>query len=403
MKISEEFFHDIVWKRFVRMPYGHVLDYAGKNGEAYYHTAEECEKAMPNPRSWGLPIENGAFFTGLYAYALIDKYNKTKCPKTAEEIKILINGLFILQDVAKVEGFIARGVGDDGISHYPMGAECQVFPWVLALYVYYKCDLCDDKENVKDRLLRTVTALRDYGWKVPCDEDGLFYENSWLRSKDWRGVVIMTFCARVIYELTQDKKDLDLFEDLLKNKPENCVFSRAEIISQGYSHDMITSFGNQTWICTYTHLAVRELLAIDEVNTETYKQCLYNNGVTALKSTGSITKYDNKPDGFDINWRGLNDLWESYDNNTKKGTEIAQRQFSYWHEKLVPHRHMEHGVLGNALFAAWVAATCADERIAASALKILKDNIANVDWDNLHLSYAFVAESALIAGAEYSE
>ena len=45
-------FHEIVWNRFVRLPFGHVLDYAGKNGEAYYPTAEECEKSIPDPRSW---------------------------------------------------------------------------------------------------------------------------------------------------------------------------------------------------------------------------------------------------------------------------------------------------------------------------------------------------------------
>ena len=37
-------------------------------------TAEECEKAVPNPLGWWTPIENGAFFTGLYVYALMEKY-----------------------------------------------------------------------------------------------------------------------------------------------------------------------------------------------------------------------------------------------------------------------------------------------------------------------------------------
>lgn len=87
-KYDEKFFHDIVWKRFIRMPYGHLLDYAGKSGEAYYPTAEECKKCMPNSLGWWTPIENGAFFTGLYTYALIEKYHKSKDKKTAEEVNI---------------------------------------------------------------------------------------------------------------------------------------------------------------------------------------------------------------------------------------------------------------------------------------------------------------------------
>ena len=45
---------------------------------------------------------------------------------------------------------------------------------------------------------------------------------------------------------------------------------------------------------------------------------------------------------------------------------------------------------------AWAAATCEDERIAKKAMEILKEEITKIDWNSLHLSYAFVAESALI-------
>jgi hypothetical protein len=373
-----------------------VLDYAGENGEVIYPTKEECEKAMPNPRSWGLPIENGAFFTGLYTYALLEKYRKDKSPKTAEEIDILIKGLYLLQDVARVEGFIARGVGEDGKSHYPMGAECQNFPWILALYSYYKSDLCTDREGVRERLLRVLYALRKSEWKIPCDEEGVFYETGWKNANGWRGVVMLVFCTRVIYELTKDEEELRRFDQLMDSVPEGGIFTRREIITQGYSHDMVVYFGNQTWICLYTHLAVRELLALDPDREAEYKLCLYNNGVTALKNINSIKKYDNKADGFDIDWRVLNTLWEDYEKDSDKGTAIAEKQFSYWHKNVVPHRNMEDNVLGNSLFAAWVAATCEDERIKNKAIEILKEEVLKIDWKSVHLSYSFAAESALI-------
>lgn len=393
---NEAFFHDIVWNRFIRMPYGHLLDYAGKNGEAYFPTAEECQKSMPNPRSWGLPIENGGFFTGLYAYALIEKYNQTKSKKTAEEIEILINGLFLLQDVSRVEGFIARGVGDDGRSHYPMSAECQIFPWILAIYSYYNSELCKKREAVKCRLLRVLTALRDCGWRIPCDVEGVFYKGNWYDSDAWRNVVLLISCARLIYELTKEQKDFELFDELMKTKPCNSIFSRREIVSHGYGHDMIAFLGTQqTWICTYTHLVIRELIKLDKENQDYYKRCLYNNGVTALKCIDGISKYDNSPDGFDIDWHPLNEMWEPFNNDTDDGTQIADRQFTYWHKKFVPHRFMEHHTLGNSLFSAWVAISCGNKKIAECAFTKLSNNVCNVDWENLHLSYAFVVESAL--------
>ena len=391
-----KFFHDIVWRRYVRMPFGHVLDYAGKNGEAIYPTKEECDRSLPNPRSWGLPIENGAFFTGLYAYALLEKYKSEGTAKDADEIKILMNGLFLLQDVAKVDGFIARGVGEDGVSHYPMGAECQVFPWLLAMHAYYKSSLCHDREDVKARMMKVLLALQRSSWQIPCDEEGVFYPGGWFRSKDYRSVGMLLYCVRVMYELSEDEAFLRCFEELAEGIPEGGVFSRKEILSQGCACDMVTSFGNQMWICTYVHLAMREMMDLDGDRREFYEKGLYHNGVVALRNVYDISKFQNAVGGFDIDWKNLNALWEDYEKNTTKGTQIAQKQFNYWHEHNVPRRRMEHGLLGNALFSAWVAITSGDERIARRAAEVLRSEVEKIDWDEYHLSYAFVVEGALI-------
>lgn len=161
---------------------------------------------------------------------------------------------------------------------------------------------------------------------------------------------------------------------------------------------MLTLLGKgQTWICTYIHLAVKELIKLDEKNRDCYRSCLYNNGVTALKSMDGIEKYDNYPNGFDIDWHPLNDLWEDYHNDPDNGTRIADREFAYWHKEFVPHRFMEHHTLGDALFSSWVAVSCGDERISKRAFEKLKGSVSGVDWDNLHLSYAFVVECAFCA------
>ena len=393
-----KYFHDLVWRRFVRMPYGHVLDYSDAEGTLIVPTAEECEKAIPNPLGWWTPIENGAFFTGLYVRALLAKYNACPDEKTAEEIKILINGLYLLQDVGSVPGFIARGVADDGASHYPFSSEDQFTPWVLALYCFYKSELCDCKENVRDRLLRAICAVRDNGWNIPCDVEGLYYCR-WGSSTAWRGVCKMLFCARVIYELTGEKKDLELYQALAESHPADSIYTRLEIASHGYSHDLVAFLGTkQNWICACAHFGLMELSRLDSENAKYFKSGLENNGITALGVIDDIKKYDNSKEGFDVNWRRINHLWEDYRNDVTRGLSIAMRENTYWLSEIVPHRKMEHEVLGNALFCALIAITCGEERITRCALEKLNANCGHVDWENMHLSYAFVAESGMIFG-----
>ena len=387
--------HKIVWSRFMRAPYVHILDYADKNGVAIIPTNEECQQAKPNPLGWWTPIENGAFFTGLYTYALIEKYNKSKDSDTAQEVEKLIGGLYLLQDVAKTDGFIARGVADDGVSHYPVSSEDQAVPWMMALYAYYKCDLCRCKNLVKERLLRTLNAIKLNDWRLPTEEGG--FSNSWADSCHWRSVVKIVFCARVIYELTGLVQDLQYYNKVLTEKPQDCAFSRGEIISLGYEQDMKAFLGtNQTWICTCGHLAVRELFLLDNENSLLYKTCLHNNGTTALAHTKDVASYDNERGGFDYDWRPINNLWRYYKGDIADGIANAHEQRRYWSKEIVPHRHEEHHTLGNGLFAYWVAVTCEDENIISAAAQKMQFDFDSVNWYDLHLPYAFVAESALI-------
>ena len=95
--------------------------------------------------------------------------------------------------------------------------------------------------------------------------------------------------------------------------PQDCIYSRLEIVSHGYAHDMVAFLGvKQTWICVCAHLAIRELLFLDAANKEYYKKGLFNNGVTALGVVDDMKKYDNRKDEFHIDWRAMNKLWEYY-------------------------------------------------------------------------------------------
>ena len=113
------------------MKLSEVIEMCNDIIEGKYATQEEITEVLDNIR-----VVN--YIT------LMEKYEKNKDEKTAREIDILIKGMFLLQDVGTVEGFIARGVADDGKAHYPFSSEDQFTPFVIALYSYYKSDLCKD-------------------------------------------------------------------------------------------------------------------------------------------------------------------------------------------------------------------------------------------------------------------
>ena len=48
--------HQQVWSRFIRLPQGHLLDYADQTGDAPIPTPADCARCMPNPLGWWTPI-----------------------------------------------------------------------------------------------------------------------------------------------------------------------------------------------------------------------------------------------------------------------------------------------------------------------------------------------------------
>ena len=389
--------HSQVWSRFIRMPQGHLLDYADEAGNVSLPTAEECQRAMPNALGWWTPIENGAFFAGLYAYALIAKYKKYPDEKTGEEIRILMGGLKQLQDVVSVDGFIARGVADDNVSHYPFSSEDQVVPWVLALYAYLNCDLCEDPQQIRERLHKTLRAIKDYGWRIPTEIDDLIM-GSWETSISWRAAAKLLYCARILYEITGEEEDLRHYEALRDTAPAGWYFTRKELVSHGFSHDMIHNKGlMQSWIFVASHLGLTELTRLDPENAQYFGQAVLLDGVTAIRMIDNMKEYDNASDGFDMNWRRLEPFWKPVGDNTRDAVNNALAMAGFWGKEVVPHRSMEHKVLGFSLFSAWIAVTCGDDRIASLAKQKLEEYAKAIHWEGLHLCYAFAAEAALIS------
>lgn len=395
--------HQEVFRRFIRMPYGHFLDYADDDGHAVIPTAEECRNIVPNMPGWWTPIENGAFFGGLYLRALIKRYEEIGCwlkekERLAKDILIIERGLESLQDIGVRDGFIARGVADDGISHYPSSSEDQVVPWIMGMVAFMNSDLCQDKGTVRERLLRTLNGLRKENWSIPCDyEDLTIYSNGWGNSTDFRGVCKYLYCTRLLAELTEVPEDLRTFEDLRDGKPADCIYTRKEIVAHGFAHDMVRSTGLiQFWIDVCAHLALIDLAAWDPALAGYYDAGRKANGVTALTFTDDIAAYDNARGDFDPDWHKMLDEWMPFNGSLPENIAMALRQNKIWMAQVVPHRRMEHDILGNALFAAWIALTSGDRAIMDEACRKLDLYLPDVQFGTLHNCYAFAMESCLI-------
>lgn len=400
--MTKQELHALVFRRFIRMPYGHLLDYCDTDGSTGIPTPEECRACIPNPMGWWTPIENGAFFGGMYLYALLQGYAQEPAVETAESIRILVKGMKLLQDVGQTEGFIARGVATDGISHYPCSSEDQVFPWILGMYAYYKSTLCTFQEDIRNRLLRELDAYWPRDPERPrvvvseCVERGRF------NCRDWRAVGCMLYCYRIRAELTGSKADEEEYRLIRDGRPEGSLYSRAEIISHGFASDMVrTTALIQFWIDISFHLAMREMVSLDKEKGDLYAAGCVLNGVTALPFAEDMLRYDNASGGFSTDWHGISHMAIPFSGDRREAVSNALKECSVWQKEIVPHREMEHKILGNALFALWIALTCGQKEIEKAAAAFITAHLDDVDWDSLTLCYAFVAECDMIMAESY--
>lgn len=396
--------HEQVWRRFVRMPYGHVLDCADENGDAPFPTVRECADCYPNALGWMTATENGAFFTGLYLYALVEEYELRPNEKTLAEIGTLTNGLLLLCDVGRVDGFIARGVADDGVSHYPFSSEDQVGPWLIGLWKVYRAPFADEtlRGQIRERLVRTVGGLRAHGYAIPTEWTDVMH-GSFIHA-DYRGCAKGLFTAMLVSELLCGEDSADEYCRMRDEKSGNSPYTRGEILSHGFAPDMVREPSLvQFWIFVCAHLCVHELSLYDAAYAEKFRAGLRNNAVCAAAFLHDETRYDNKPAKlFDLDWRKLTRFAppKDYAEAVKNGVFHCEE----W-GKINPRRHIEHAILGNMLFAAWIAATGGDETARNEAFACLTrctDKENGIDWIALRHSYAFAAEAAAIDG-EYKQ
>ena len=389
--------HSIVWNRFISKQYGHILSYVDENGYAAIPTPEECNSNNPNAYGYGTPLEDGAFYSGLYAGALFREYNKTHDAETAKCLETLINALLRLQDVSTADGFIARGVATDGISHYSGSSEDQVFPWIMAMYDYYNSDLCKDKEDIKGRLLREIEGVWPKDYRKPMFHTTDCAERGDHETTDWRGICSMMYCARLRAELTQDPDDLAHYEFLRDTKPaESPFYTRGEMLANSVASTMTRRYKYviTPYIVISFHMALMQLAEWDETMTQQYKNACAQNGIIGLSYAEDLLKYDNQHGYNNVDWRLMKLAWKPF-NGDRSTIRALVREEAAMFGRSRDHANVE-GEAMDAICGIWIALTCGDEKTKALACEAIDLYFDKIDWDTFMMPVPFAAECCMI-------
>ena len=179
---------------------GLLLDYVGE-----IPTPEEIADLKPNAMGWWCPIENGSMFTGEWLPALMAEGESRK-----PAVERCVRGLVKMSEVSDVPGFIARGTGTDGKSHFPCGSNDQTDPWFFGLCEYCRWPHADAalKAKVLERLTSVARALEANGWGVPCDGPFKGQDRGNLNAKamPFWGKTRLMYSLKSLHRLTGDAR-----------------------------------------------------------------------------------------------------------------------------------------------------------------------------------------------------
>lgn len=393
MKLTE--LHDLVWRRYVRMPYGHLVDCADRDGNMVIPTKEECLAYVPSILAWSTPIANSAMFGGLYGYALLEQYDQAPTQRLGDEINTLIDGLLLLCDVSKIDGFIARGVADDGVTHYPCSSNDQTGPWLLCMWRALRSSSVSEerKREIKQRIKRTVGGFCQNGWLLKNELEGPALGD--FKAGDWRNCAKLLFAAAIAreYSLMTNQE----YRGFAMGIPNDQFYTRREILANGFSHDMVrNSTLAQLWINLCAHLSVQELTLLDPDGKADYERALSLNAATAVRFVDEWKEYHPEEyPPFDYDWRKIVPSIKQY--TAYEDILKESKRANPLYAEVCPVRSHERKTLGQALFAVWIAVTGDNRAVAEHAYASLLAAIDAVNWDGVGQCYAFVAESAAIA------
>lgn len=362
---------------------GLVLDYEGDIPEA-----KEIAEHRPNALGWWTPIENGSMFTGEWLPALMAGGAAKKAL-----VERCVKGLIKMSEVSDVPGFIARGTGRDGKSHYPCGSNDQTDPWFWGLLEYCRWPHADPaiKSNALDRLVFVARALEANGWGVPCDGAFKGENRGSLNAKrmPFWGKSRLLYTLKTLHLLTGDAHWGELYGGIKAS----CI---SEIESGGEIDSKVfkACFGDGVWIYVPTAQMLSRLTELEDnaLDKERMRKGLLHYAERVAPLMELHSKYDNakvRPFAY-ANWReGYN--WRPQ----KTQKEVESVAYSAKREVLGDRKEHERKFMTIPLAAAAVCALADRDRYRDVILATLR----HYDYDTPNVSeffHAAIAASAML-------
>ena len=383
--------HSNLWSRFIGA-YGVMYDYEGE-----LPTPEDCRSGRPNAIGWWSPIENGPMFTGLYLPAVCERARRSGLPADREQARKLAEGLVKCASVSDVPGFIARGMGTDGVCHYPMGSEDQTIPWFYGLHAYVKSGIPqeDDRKHIVAKMREVADALEATGWRCPCD--GAFkgeFRGEFKKGLAFRGASHYLFILLAMYDVTGDKVWSERYLRERNATHDGTDKTRLEICAEGYEADL-KSFGIEPgglWIYIGAQGALAQLAAMesDEKIRIFYRRGLAKNAARALRFIEAYKRFNNQntlPFAY-ANWR------EGYQWKPQKTQGEAGWVASSGKKEVLGNRKgYERSTVTNPLSAAAVVALAGE----GTGRREIEGAISHYDYSKINLCEFFIAEVAYYA------
>ena len=384
--------HCELWRRLVDR-HGIIHDYVGE-----LPTPEDCALGKPNAIGWWSPIENGPMFTGLYLPAACERARRSRDPSDKAQARRLARGLLKCASVSKVPGFIARGVGTDGVCHYPLGSDDQTHPWFYGLHAYFKSDIAmaEERREIAAKMKEVADVLESTGWTCPCDGAFQGQFRGGFQGHLFRDAARYLFMLRAMVEVTGDHVWLDRYKKALAQRPTGSDKTRVEICAEGYALDRgaiknIDEF--QLWIYVGSQGSLAKLITMetDESVRARYRAGLCANASNALAAVETHARFDNNDAKVfgNANWRAVFSTWfrQSTQADAAKLSETGDNA------KRGERKFYEGRYMRNPLAAAAIVALGGD----AANREAVERAIGHYDYSKLHMAEFFFAECAYYA------
>lgn len=381
--------HSELWHRFVDS-HGIIRDFVGE-----LSTPEDCSLGKPNAIGWWSPIEDGPMFTGLYLPAACERARRSGDAADKTNARRLMQGLIKCASVSDVPGFIARGIGTDGVCHYPLGSDDQTHPWFLGLHAYFTSGLATDDERklIVSKVKEVADVLESTGWKCPCDGAFKGQFRGGFQGHLFRDAVRYLHMLMITHDITRDPVWLDRYRKALAEKPTKSDKTRAEICAEGFPHDreaIKNIDGHGLWIYVGSQAALVELIAMepDESLRPKYRAGLAINAKNALVSMEAHAQFDN----HNTEVFGHADWRKGYPKWFPQHTQADAQKLSEMGDKAVlgKRKSYETRYMRNPLAAAAIITLAGNEADRAA----VEQSIRHYDYSKLNLSVFFFAECA---------